>query len=127
MADTKMKLGQVAISVRDLDAAVRFYRDRVGLTFMFQAPNVAFFDCGGVRLMLGLNEEPEKKPYGTVLYYQIEHIHEVFDTLQKREIEVVGEPHLVARMADFDLWMAFLRDPDGNIFGIMEEVRDRET
>ena len=121
MADTKMTLGQVAISVRDLDAAVRFYRDRVGLTFMFQAPNVAFFDCGGVRLMLGLNEEPEKKPYGTVLYHRVEHIHEAFDTLRKREIEVVGEPHLVARMADFDLWMAFLRDPDGHNLGLMQE------
>ena len=127
MAHSKMKISQVAISVTDLDAALRFYRDQVGLTFMFQAPNVAFFDCGGVRLMLGLNEEPEKKPYGTVLYYQVERIHDVFDTLKKRDVEVIGDPHLVARMADFDLWMAFLRDPDGNLFGLMEEVRDRES
>jgi catechol 2,3-dioxygenase-like lactoylglutathione lyase family enzyme len=125
MTDTPMQLGQVAISVSDLERSIAFYRDRVGLAFMFQAPNVAFFDCGGVRLMLGLDTDPARKPFGTVLYFRVDDIQRSFDRLKANGVSTIREPHLIARMADFDLWMAFLRDPDENMFGIMAEIRDR--
>jgi methylmalonyl-CoA/ethylmalonyl-CoA epimerase len=116
------KIGQIALSVRDMDRAVRFYRDSLGMRFLFQAPNVAFFDCDGIRLMLGQNEKPEQTPSGTILYYRVQAIHEAFDTLRQRGVDVVRPPHLVAKLPAHDLWMAFLRDPDENIFGLMCEV-----
>lgn len=117
------QLGQVALTVNDLDRAVAFYRDCLGLRFLFRAPNVAFFDCGGVRLMLGQSEQPDARPHGTVLYYRVADLRPAFETLKQRGAAVEREPHLVARMPDHDLWMAFFRDPDGNLFGLMSEVR----
>jgi methylmalonyl-CoA/ethylmalonyl-CoA epimerase len=105
-----------------MDRAVRFYRDSLGMRFLFQAPNVAFFDCDGIRLMLGQNEKPEVTPSGTILYYRVGAIQEAFDTLQQRGVAVVRPPHLVAKLPAHDLWMAFLRDPDDNVFALMSEV-----
>jgi methylmalonyl-CoA/ethylmalonyl-CoA epimerase len=116
-------IGQIALTVRDLDRATRFYRDTLGLPLLFQFPGLAFFNCHGVRLMLSPGETPEKEPHGTVLYYRTDDLPAEFSRLRETGATVVREPHLIAKMPDHELWMAFFRDSEANLFGVMSEVR----
>lgn len=116
-------VGQVAINVRDVQRAVDFYRDVLGLRFLFQIPNAAFFDCGGLRLMLGTAETPEFDHPASILYYKTDDIHAAYASLQSAGVQTEDAPHLIARMPDHELWMFFLRDPEGNHLGVMSEVR----
>ena len=117
------RIGQISINVHDVKRATAFYRDVLGLKFLFEAPNLAFFDCGGVRLMLGPPEKPEFDHPGSILYYRVEDIQAAYDVLRSRGVQFEGEPHLVARMPDHELWMAFLRDLDHNLLALMSEIR----
>ena len=118
------RVGQIAITVRDLGRAVVFYRDTLGLPFLFEAPpKMAFFDCGGVRLMLGVPEEPELDPSSSILYYRVDDIQSAWEGLKKAGADLQQPPHLLARMPDHDLWMAFFRDSEGNMLALMSEVR----
>lgn len=117
------KIGQIAIPVTDIDRAVAFYRDVLGMRFLFQAPpGLGFFDCGGVRLMLDLPAK-EQAGRGGVIYYKVDDLQAAFDTLSARGVAVEAKPHLIAKMTDHELWMAFFRDPDRNAFALMAEVR----
>lgn len=117
------RIGQIALSVTDMERSIAFWRDTVGLKFLFQAPNVAFFDVGGVRLMLGSAESPAAKPAGTVLYFEVDDLDATFALLRDLGTHVAlnGEPHFIAKLGDRELWMAFLHDPDGHLFGLMSE------
>ena len=118
------EIGQISLNVRDLERAVGFYRDRLGLRFLFQAPpGMAFFDAGGIRLLLGLAETPEQQHPSSTLYFRVADIQAAHATLAGRGVELVGEPHLVAKLADHDLWLAFFRDGEGNTHALMSEVR----
>ena len=118
------QVGQIAIPIYDLDRAVAFYRDALGLPLLFQVPpKMAFFDCGGVRLMLSLPEDPEFDHPASILYYKVDDIHAAHATLSGRGVEFRGEPHLIAKMPDHELWMAFFRDPEGNTGALMAEIR----
>lgn len=124
------KIGQIFLLAQDLDRAVAFYRDTLGMKLLFQVPRMAFFDCNGVRLMLGIAEKPEPEPTTAILYYVVEDILAAHGALLRRGITVVEEPELVAKMPDHDLWLSFLRDSEGNTFALMSEVRPpapRET
>jgi catechol 2,3-dioxygenase-like lactoylglutathione lyase family enzyme len=117
-------LGQIHVSVSDIDRAVTFYRDTLGMPFLFQVPGqpMAFFDLDGVRLYLGEPEDEAFRSRGT-LYFRVDDVDEATEALRGRGAPIVSEPHLVAKMDDHDLWMAFARDPDGNNIGLMEERR----
>ena len=116
------RIGQIAVTVSDLARSVDFYRDQLGLRLLFQAPpGLAFFDCGGIRLMLTLPEGGSAIA-NSVIYYKVDDIREAFDALSARGVPFEGEPHLIARMPDHELWMTFLRDPDRNLIGLMSEV-----
>ena len=117
------RIGQIAINAKDLARAVRFYRDTLGMRFLFEVPNLAFFDCGGVRLMLSPAEKPEFDHPGSVLYYKVADINATFAALKGRDVDFIDEPHLIAKMSDHDLWMVFFRDSEGNTLGLMSEVR----
>lgn len=117
------EIGQIALTVHDLDRAVNFYRDVLQIPFLFQVPNMAFFDCGSTRLMLTLPESKKAKPASSMLYYKVENLEIAYAALCDRGVTVTGEPHLIAKMPDHDLWMAFFQDPDKNAFAIMSEVR----
>jgi methylmalonyl-CoA/ethylmalonyl-CoA epimerase len=116
------RIGQIAVTVGDLERAVAFYRDTLGMRLLFQVPNMAFFDCGGVRLMLGPPEKPGQI-FSSVIYYKVDEIQQACDILSSRGAQFEAKPHLIAKMPDHDLWMAFLRDPDRNLLGLMCEVR----
>ena len=116
------KIGQIAINVKDVARAVQFYRDTLGMKFLFEVPNLAFFDCGGVRLMLGVAEKPEFDHPGSVLYYKVSDINASYEALRKCGASFIDQPHLIAKLADHDLWMVFLKDSEGNTLGLMSEV-----
>lgn len=117
-------LRQIALSVGDIDRSTAFYRDLLGLPFLFAAgPTLAFLDIGGVRLMLS-TPEGEFTPGGsTVLYLEVPDIVGAHAEFTARGVVFVDEPHLVARMPDHELWMCFLRDPDQHLLALMSEIR----
>ena len=118
------RIGQIAIPVNDLDRAVGFYRDVLGLRLLFQAPpGLAFFNCGGVRLMLTLPEGNEHDRAASIIYYVVDDLELTWRLLAERGAQAVSEPHLIAKMPDHDLWMGFVADGEGNTVGLMCEVR----
>jgi predicted enzyme related to lactoylglutathione lyase len=117
-------IGQISITVRDLGRAVAFYRDTLGMRFLFEVPpKMAFFDCGGMRLMLAMPEEPEFDHPSSILYYKVDDIHEAWKGLVEAGVDLRREPHLIARMQDHEVWMAFFRDSEGNTLALLSEVR----
>ena len=116
-------IGQIAITVDDLARAKDFYQNTLGMTFLFDAGQLVFFKCGDIRIMLSTPEKSEPRG-GTILYYKVADIHATHAELKARGVEFLQEPHLIAKMPDHDLWMAFLKDTEGNTIGIMCEVRN---
>ena len=117
------QIGQIAIRVEDLERAVAFYRDTLGVPFLFQFPGLAFFNAGGVRLMLSRAEKPEFDHPASVLYYKVDDIDAAYEALKAKGVEFIDAPHLIAKMPDHDLWMVFLKDSEGNTLGLMCEKR----
>ena len=120
------RIGQIAMTVADLPRAVSFYRDTLGVRFLFEAPPaMAFFDCGGVRLMLSQPEQEGTsggQHFSSILYYAVADIHHAAAALTARGVRFEQPPHRVARLPHAELWMAFFRDPDGHLLAIMSEV-----
>jgi methylmalonyl-CoA/ethylmalonyl-CoA epimerase len=115
-------IGQVALTVRSLPRAVAFYQDVLGMRLLFQAPpGLAFFDCAGIRLMLARPERPDEPATNSMLYYRVDDIGQAHAALSARGAHFESEPHRVARLADREVWMAFLRDSEGNLLGLMSE------
>ena len=115
-------IGQIHVSVTDLDRAVSFYRDALGLPFLFRVPGqpMAFFDAGGVRLYLGVPETPEFRS-NPLLYFRVDDVQEAHRVLGQRGVVFRDEPHPVHRADGTELWMVFFADPDGNILALMAE------
>jgi len=114
-------IGQIAITVTNVDESIAFYRDKLGMKLLFQVPNMGFFDCGGIRLMLTGSETPSES-YSSILYFKVANIQEAQHTLAGRGVGFEREPALTARMPDHDLWITFFRDPDRNLLALMSEV-----
>lgn len=115
---------QIAITVSDVEAALGFYRDALGLTFLFQpAAQLAFLDAGGIRLMLTTPQGAGAVGANSILYFTVQDIASTQATLVARGATEERPPQLAARMPDHELWTGFLRDPDGNLVGLMEEKR----
>jgi methylmalonyl-CoA/ethylmalonyl-CoA epimerase len=114
-------VGQIALTVSDLERSRSFYLNVLGMKFLFDAGSMAFFQCGAVRFMIGTADRPVQ-PGGTIIYFRVADIHETCAALVARGVEFIAKPHLVARMQEHDLWMAFLADPDQNPIGLMCEI-----
>lgn len=114
-------LGQIAIRVHDVDRATAFYRDQLRLPLLFTFPGLAFFRCGDVRLMLSRAEKPEFDHPGSILYYKVPDIDATYQTLKDRGVAFVDQPHLVHRDPNYELWMTFFNDSEGNHGAVMCE------
>jgi predicted enzyme related to lactoylglutathione lyase len=113
------RIGQIHITAHDLDRAVAFYRDRLGMAFLFRVPTMAFFQCGGVTVMLGVPEPGFDHP-ASIVYYQVADIAAAHRTLAARGVQFVREPLLTHRAPDHELWIGFFKDSEGNTVAIME-------
>ncbi len=117
-------LGQIAVTVSDVNAALAFYRDILGLTFLFSAgPNLAFLTAGSVRIMLSTPQGTGVVGHNSILYFKVTDIEATHAALIGRGAADERPPQLTARMPDHALWIGFVRDPDGNLVGLMEEKR----
>ena len=117
------KIGQIAVNVHDTDRAANFYQQSLGMKLMFRAGQLAFFDAGSPRLMLSPPEKPEFDHPSSVLYFNVPDIQQAHATLKERGVAFVDQPHLIARMPTYDLWMCFFRDSEQNMLALMAEVK----
>jgi methylmalonyl-CoA/ethylmalonyl-CoA epimerase len=116
-------LGQISMNATDIARATAFYNDVLRLPYLFSAGTMAFFNCAGVRLMLGVASSAEYDHPGSVLYFRVDDIRAAHRELSDRGVVFKGQPHLVAKMTDHELWMAFFLDTEGNTLALMEERR----
>jgi methylmalonyl-CoA/ethylmalonyl-CoA epimerase len=117
-------IGQIAMPVKDLARAIEFYRDRLGIKLLFQAPpGLAFFQCGSIRLLVEVPQDKEFQHPGSPLYFVVDDIDVAYAELRGRGVVFRGDPHLIAKMPDHELWMAFFDDGEGNTHALMHEKR----
>ena len=115
------EIGQIALTVGNLEEAKAFYRDILGMKFLFDAGTMAFFQCGSVRLLVGAGDQ-QAVTSGTIVYFRVPDIESASAALKEKGVVFMQEPHLVARMKSHDLWLAFVKDPAGNTLGLMSEL-----
>ena len=128
MADAELalgRIGQIAVNAKDLERATAFYRDALGMRFLFQVPGMSFFDCDGIRLMLGVAESAEYDHRASILYFKVDGIEGAHAALAARGVEVIREPGLVADLGTHELWLCFFRDSEDNVHALMEEKAKR--
>jgi catechol 2,3-dioxygenase-like lactoylglutathione lyase family enzyme len=117
------RIRQIALVVHDLPAAIAFYRDKLGMKFLFEVPGqLAFFDCSGVWLMLSPPEGEFNQP-GSCLYFEVDDIRGVHRTLAERGVQFIDAPHMIADMGTYELWMTFFRDLDRNPLALRSEIK----
>jgi predicted enzyme related to lactoylglutathione lyase len=116
-------IAQIAVNAHDLERAAGFYRDKLGMKHLFTVPpNLAFFDCDGIRLMLSLPAKPEFDHPSSIIYFNVEDIQDAFATLSERGVRFEEPPAFVANMGTYDLWMAAFRDSENNLLALMSNV-----
>ncbi len=116
------RIRQIAVAVADLDRSRSFYRDILGVKHLFDAPHLAFFDLDGIWLMLSDNPDETPRP-GSTLYFEVPDIRQAHAQLKARGVDFIDEPHLIADMGSYELWMNFFKDPDGTVLAIRSEVK----
>ena len=117
------EIGQISIAVHDLDRAIAFYRDILRMQFLFQAPpGLAFFECGGLRLMLTLPDGGGQDHGTSNIYYRVDDVEVAAKALEQRGVELERQAELIAKLPDREIWMAFFRDPDQNLLALMSEI-----
>lgn len=114
---------QIAVNAHDLDRAVEFYRDKLGMKHLFTVPpNLAFFDCDGIRLLLSLPAKPEFDHPSSIIYFKVDDIQVAYATLSERGVHFDEKPIFVADMGTYDLWLASFRDSENNLLALMGHV-----
>src|SRR6266568_1938629 len=116
-------IGQIAVNAHDINRAIDFYRDKLGMKFLFTAPpGLAFFDCDGIRLMLSRPAKPEFDHPSSIIYFNVDDIQIAYKTLSERGVEFEEKPAFVANMGAYDLWIAAFRDSEDNLLAMMSNV-----
>ena len=118
------EIRQIAVNAHDIDRAVAFYRDQLGMKYLFSVlPKMAFFNCNGIMLMLSLPETDEFDQSSSILYFAVEDIHEASRVLAERGVQFREQPTFVADMGTYELWMSFFLDSEGNVLALRSEVQ----
>jgi len=117
------KVGQIGVPVKLLDRAIQFYKDKLGLSLLFNTDSMAFFECNGLRLLLSLPEKDEFAYSSSVVYFQVKNIKETYETLVGNKVTFNDEPHMVAKVGQIETWMTFFKDTEGNTHALMSEVQ----
>lgn len=118
------ELGQLAITVENVKRSLEFYRDILGLDFIFSpSENLAFLRCGATRIMLATPQGAGEIGKNSIPYFKLSNIEEFYKTAVANGARQEREPQLAVQMPDHELWIGFLKDPDENLIGIMEEKR----
>jgi methylmalonyl-CoA/ethylmalonyl-CoA epimerase len=118
------RIGQIAIVCTDVARATTFYRDTLGLPFLFGAgPSLSFFQCGTVRLMLSTSENAQQDRLSSMLYYVVTDIEGTHRDLTAKGVAFIDQPHMIAQMPDHQLWLSSFTDSEGNTLALMEEKR----
>lgn len=115
-------IGQIAVNVKDVTRAVAFYKEVIGLPLLFESNGLAFFQCGETRLLLSLPEKEEFNHPSSVLYFKTDNLSSTVMSMQEAGAEFIDEPHMVGKMGDIEIWMAFFKDGEGNTHAVMSEV-----
>ena len=124
MSELSGQIGQIALTVSDVETALGFYRDMLGLPFLFQpSPQLAFLQAGATRLMLTTSQGAGAVGANSVLYFSVEDITATYQALVAKGATAERAPQLAAKMPDHELWLGFIRDPDQNLIGLMAELR----
>ncbi|MDT9025160.1 VOC family protein [Rossellomorea yichunensis] len=123
--DTTMikNVGQIGIPVKDINRALDFYKDKLGLSLYFNTDSMAFFECDGLRLMLTLPEKEEFAHSSSVIYFQVNNIKDTYERLVGKEVTFIDEPHVVTKMGQTEMWMVFFKDTEDNTHALMSEVQ----
>lgn len=118
------EIGQIALEVENIDRATEFYKEQLGMEFLFTVPNqFSFFNCNGIRLLLGLPENGEKRPENNLVYFRVDDIESAHQLFSSKGVVFLDMPHIVAKLKDHDLWMAIFKDSEGNTLALMSEVK----
>ncbi len=117
-------ISQISVTAYDLERGIEFYRDILGLNFLFDTGNMAFFDCGGIRLMLSLPEKEEFRHQSSIIYFHTQNIDAAYDLLSKKGVRFEDKPHSIAKMDAYDILMVFFRDTEGNMLSLTGEIKN---
>ncbi|MFE8701981.1 VOC family protein [Cytobacillus sp. FJAT-54145] len=116
------KVGQIGVPVKNLERAIIFYRDTLGLPLLFHTDSMAFFECNGLRLLLSIPENESYAFSSSVIYFQVKNITSMYEDLLEKGVSFKDRPHMVAKMGQTETWMTFLEDTEGNTHALMSEV-----
>ena len=114
-------VGQVAITVQNIDRATKFYQNQLGLTYLFSAGNLVFFKSGDLRILLTLPENQKNEISNSVIYFNVTDINKSYSELLKKDVEFIDKPHLIAKIDNVETWMTFFNDSEGNLLALMSE------
>lgn len=117
------KIGQIGVPVKDLNRALDFYKEKLGLSLLFNTNSMAFFECNGLRLMLTLPEKEEFALSSSVIYFEVNNIKDTYERLLGKEVTFIDEPHVIAKMGQTETWMVFFKDTEDNTHALMSEVQ----
>ncbi len=117
------KIGQIAVPIKNIERAVEFYKEVLGLPLLFSTESMAFFDCNGQRLLLSLPEKSEFANSSSIIYFQVEDIKKSVEKLIEKGVSFIDQPHVVAKMGNTETWMTFFKDTEGNTHALMSEVQ----
>ncbi len=121
--DTIQRVGQIGVPVKDLQRALDFYKEKLGLSLLFNADHMAFFECNGLRILLTLPDKAEFSHSSSVIYFQVNDIKRTYEQLVNKEVAFIDEPHLVAKIGQTETWMVFFKDTEANTHALMSEVQ----
>ncbi|GIO38492.1 hypothetical protein J41TS12_33530 [Paenibacillus antibioticophila] len=115
-------IGQVSIRVHNMEVATQFYRDILGLQLLFQVPNMTFFECNGIQIVLSIAENAQFDHPSSVFYFNVDHIHSAYEALTRKQVQFLDKPHKVVDTGQTETWMTFFYDPDQNVHALMSII-----